>query len=383
MSASKILACTIITDSHRAHAEVLERSFREHHPDAEFVVLNLDSGDPLPLDKDELLRMAAIYNAKQLIGALKPLLIRDGLERGAEGVILLDNDIEVFAALDGAIQLALEHGLVLTPHMTTASAKLEPWFLRSGMVNGGFVAAGSQALPALDWWAARTSRFAHFAPDQGYFYEQRWLDLTLSLFGAHLLRDPGYNVMGWNLHERTVTFDGRPLVNGRPLVFFHFCGSFDPHRAELLGTLPGLPWPSLASQPAVAQLCRSYAEKLILAGYEQVRALPYRYGTTSAGEPVDARMRLAYREALLDAEGGDGDEPPNPFADGETFMEWLSEPLDGLGLNRYLLTVRAERIDLRLAFPDVPGADSARFLDWVRDEPRNRESIPARFMPGV
>ena len=60
MSTGNLLGCTIITDSHRAHAEVLERWFREHHPDAEFVVLNLDSGDPLPLDKDELLRMAAI-----------------------------------------------------------------------------------------------------------------------------------------------------------------------------------------------------------------------------------------------------------------------------------------------------------------------------------
>ena len=67
----------ITTESYRAHGEALERSFREHHPKAEFVGLNLDSGDPLPLDQDELPRMAAIYDPTQVVGALKPRLIRE------------------------------------------------------------------------------------------------------------------------------------------------------------------------------------------------------------------------------------------------------------------------------------------------------------------
>ncbi len=388
MSTSSAVAYTIVTNSYSAHGEVLASSFREHNPEVELVIFNLDQADDLPrhLDKREFLRLAGIYNSTQLVGALKPRLIRHGLELGAEVVILFDGDIEVFAPLDGAIALAREHGLVLTPHMTAQYVEFEPWFLRSGMINSGFIAAGAQATPALDWWSARTARFGHFAPDQGYLNEQRWLDLVPSIFGAHVLRDPGYNVMGWNLHERTIALNGRrtgrPTANGRPLTFFHFCGGFDPSRHDVLGTMPGLPWPPPDVQPAVAQLCRAYAAKLIAAGYDRVRRMPYRFAAMPDGQPIDSRMRFAYREALIEAEMHQTDEPPNPFLDASLFVNWLSEPIDDIGLTRYLLAVRGERIDLRLAFPSVPGADSGRYMNWVRGEPSNRDTIPGRYIPG-
>jgi hypothetical protein len=371
----RLCICTICTSTYRANGEVLARSVREHHPDDDFVVLDLDDDRTLDLgiDRSELLRLAAMYRANELAGALKPYLIRQLLADGADTVILLDADIEVFAPLDLAIARAAEHGVVLTPHMTRPLERFEPWFLRSGMVNAGFIAVNGRSRAFLDWWAARTARHSHYAPEDGYFNEQRWLDLAPSLFGAHVLRDSSYNVMGWNLHERPVP----------PVTFFHFCGGFDPHRPDRLATMPGLPWPSLDEYPAVAAMCRAYAAKLLASGYDRAKQSPYRFGVTPGGLTIEPRMRRLYRQAVLDAEATGSEEPPNPFVDGPRFIDWLLEPTDDTGLTRYLLGVRRERFDLRLAFPDVPGTDSVRFMDWVVGEPANRETIPSMFLPAA
>ncbi|HWF73723.1 MAG TPA: hypothetical protein VG186_10295, partial [Solirubrobacteraceae bacterium] len=315
----RLCVCTIFSNSYRANGEVLARSVREHHPDAEIVAVALEGAGPLGLglDAHELLRLAAMYDAHELVGALKPYLIRHLLDRGADTVIFLDADIELYAPLEEAVALASRHGLVLTPHITRPRAGLEPWFLRSGTLNAGFVAVSREGRPFVDWWATRTARHGHMAPDDGYFQEQRWLDFAPSLFGAHVLRDPSYNVMGWNLHERSVP----------PVTFFHFCGGFDPHRAHRLATMPELPWPSLEEYPAVAELCRAYAAKLLACGYDEAKQRPYRYGAAD-GLTIEPRMRRLYRRALIEAEATGGDEPPNPFLDSTRFLDWLLEPID-------------------------------------------------------
>ena len=370
-----LCVCTIVTNTYRANGEVLAQSVREHNPDADVVVVNLevDPASELGLDRHELLRLAAMYDGPGLAAALKPYVIRRLLGDGADTVIFLDADIEVFAPLDLAVALASEHGVVLTPHITNPRASLEPWFLPSGILNGGFAAVSSNMTRFPDWWAARTARHSHYAPEEGYFHEQRWLDFAPSFFGAHVLRDPSYNVMGWNLHERSVP----------PVTFFHFCGGFDPHRADRLATMPGLPWPSLEEYPAVLELCRAYAAKLLAAGYDEAKRQPYGYGETAGGLTIDGRMRRLYREALLAAEATGGDEPPNPFLEGSRFVDWLLDPVDDTGLTRYLLGVRLERVDLRMAFPDVPGRDSTRFMEWVVGEPANQATIPALFLPSA
>ena len=57
------------------------------------------------------------------------------------------------------------------------------------------------------------------------FTDQRWVDFAPSFFDHFILKDPTYNVAYWNLHERDLEWtDGRYLVNGQPLTFFHFSG---------------------------------------------------------------------------------------------------------------------------------------------------------------
>lgn len=376
----RVIACTIATESHLPHANVLAQSFAEHHPGFEFEVLNLDS-DPLRLDlrPRELLRMAGIYSPKQLAVALKPLLIRRCLSVGADVVLYLDSDMQVLAPLDLAIEQTLRHGILLTPHMTLPDARLEPWFLRGGAFNAGFIGATQRAEKFLHWWAARTMRHAIHAPEAGYLGDQRWLDLAPAMYDVGVLRDPGYNVMVWNLHERQIRAGPPPTANGRPLCVFHFCGGFDPFRPGLLGTMRDVPWPDLERHPAVAELCRGYADRLLAEGYEAARARVPRFARFEDGSPIDPFMRRAYRDALLEAEHAGSPEPPNPLEDGRAFTSWLEEPLDSFGLNRYLVALWRARVDLTIAFPAVPGEDSARFMEWVRGEPANEQSIPLRY----
>ncbi len=378
---SSFCGCTIVSDSYRAHATVLEASFRRHHPEADFVVMNIDAGGVPAVDPAELRRMAALYTVPQLAGALKPTLIADLLDQGAETVAFLDADTEVFARLDVAIELACLHGSVLTPHTLNPRAEFEPWFLRAGAYNSGFVTVSTSGRPLLDWWASRTARFAHFDPASGYFQEQRWLDLAPGLFASHILRHPGYNVMGWNLHERRLADPDAPSVADHPLVFFHFCSGFDPHRPELLATAPDLPWLPVAEDPVLRAICRRYADKLLAAGYDVAAARRSRLDPRVGDLPMDTRMRHAYRVALLASESAEEPEPPNPLLDAGRFLAWLLEPLDDEGVTRYLLAVWSERADLRASFPRVPGADSGAYLGWLRGQPSDAQFVPAAFLP--
>src|ERR1700712_1732139 len=111
---STFCGCTIASDQFRPHAAVLEASFRRQHPEADFVTMNLDAGRLRGIDPAELRRMASLYTVSQLAGALKPRLIADLLDQGAETVAFLDADMEMFGRLDEAIELAHAHGSVLT-----------------------------------------------------------------------------------------------------------------------------------------------------------------------------------------------------------------------------------------------------------------------------
>jgi hypothetical protein len=59
------------------------------------------------------------------------------------------------------------------------------------------------------------------------FTDQRWMYLApVFVPDPLILRHPGYDVAYWNLPHRDIRRreDGTWLVNGQPLVFFHFSG---------------------------------------------------------------------------------------------------------------------------------------------------------------
>jgi glycosyltransferase involved in cell wall biosynthesis len=407
-----IHACTIIAGNYLAAARVLADSLFEQHPDASLTVLvvddeqhNIAPADELDRRIDwwrladlgigpaEIHRLAGIYDVTELSTAVKPLFLQR-LVRGRESaVIYLDPDIRVFGSLAYVSQLADQHDLVLTPHMTRPVPEdgrgIDALFvLAAGVYNLGFVAVAPTAAACLDWWWRQTRRRALNDPQQQMFTDQRWADYLPSLFRHHLLKDPGYNVAYWNLHERPLTrVHARLLARNLPLRFFHFSG-FDARTPWLLSRHQGeQPRILLSEQPLVAALCADYSAALDRAGLADSGRRRYGWEITADGIELTRRIRRLYWAAVLANERGEIPEPPDPFdvLRPEAFTAWLNAP-DERGPRRWSRYVRAiydARPDVRAHIPNIDSANFTRFGHWLRTDGVVQEYIPPALIPAA
>ena len=378
--------CTIIAQNYLAHARVLATTYLAHHPGATFTTLVIDdTGDEprgdepfeslspyeIGIDRDELHRMAAIYDVKEFATAVKPALLRTLLQRDESPVAYLDPDIQIFRPLDDIDALARTHGIVLTPHTTAALPRdgllpSEEMIMRAGIYNLGFIAVGRDAFPFLDWWSERLARNCLVAIEDGIFVDQRWIDFVPALFDHNILTDPTCNVAYWNLtHRRLTRANGSWEVNGEPLRFFHFSG-YNPDRGSVLSSHMGSrPRIALENAPAVRSICDEYGALLRAHGFGSTSA-PYRFDRLPDGRPIDGPTRRIVRSALLAAERRGENPPPDPFEPGSTeaFLRWLEAPIPPSRLPRYLVALRDMRADLRAAFPDIGRGGAMMYRSW-------------------
>jgi hypothetical protein len=392
---------TICTQSYLAFGAVLAESLARTHDGLRLSIVLLDGDESSRLDfaerilptelplggEAEFHRMATIYDVVELATALKPWAFQYLIERYGEPVLYLDPDIQVFAPLYDIGDLASQHGIVLNPHTTVPLPRdgLKPSerdLLISGTYNLGFLGVGTTGAPFLDWWAERLRRECLHAVADGYFVDQRWIDLVPSYFPHFVLRDPGCNVAYWNLPNRNVqNGNGTYSVNGVPLRFFHFSGfSADaPHLLSKYQESP--PRIRLTDRPALAAICREYAKQLLRHRHKQYARIPYRYDTAANGMHLGRAVRNAYRRELVrqEAEGRTPD-LPDPFTPegAEQLIDFLQQPVSDAapGLSRYLLEVYRRRPEFQAAFPDVPGSDADRFTSWAAARNDLGENVP-------
>ena len=386
--------CTIIAKNYIGHARVLAESFYEHHPDGRMSVLVIDdfsryiepSDEPFDLididsiGLDDRDRMAASYNVTELSTAVKPWLLRQLLDRSdCQAITYLDPDIWIHDSLEEVEGLALERGLVLNPHLTAPLPDdgLRPNdqdILVAGAYNLGFISmrAGRESDELLDWWSKRLLRDCVMDPENGYFVDQRWIDLAAALFpDPGILRDPGYNLAYWNLPRRTLQREGDLYaVDGRPLRFFHFSG-FDPLSPRELSAHQNRI--QVADSPALAELCSAYAEQVLAQGHEEARNWPYDWDFLPGGVTLDRYSRKLHREAVHESRlNGSVFRKKG----GKLLVGYLNEPDElaprGSGVTRYLGEIHRTRSDLQEAYPDLRGADAARFVEWAN---ANADSI--------
>jgi len=399
---------TICTQSYLAYAAVLAESLARTHDGLRLHVVLIDGDAEAKLDFAEVIlpaelplggeaefhRMATIYDVVELSTALKPWAFRHLFDRFREPVLYLDPDIQVFAPLHDIGELAAQHGIVLNPHTTEPLPRdhrrpSELDLLLAGTYNLGFLGAGPESGAFLDWWSERLRRDCINSIEEGYFVDQRWMDLVPSYFPHYVLRDPGCNVAYWNLPNRRLeNGNGSYSVNGVPLRFFHFSG-FSADAPHLLSKHQHAnPRIRLSDQPALAALCREYAKQLRRHGHARYSRTPYCYDTAANGMRLSRPIRRVYRRELLRQEEERGTTSlPDPFTKegAEELVAFLREPVSPQtpALSRYIHEVHQERPDLRTAFPDILGSDAARFVSWVADGGDVSRDIPDQLLPGT
>lgn len=95
-----------------------------------------------------------------------------------------------------------------------------------GIYNVGWLTFRRDAdgLACLRWWRDRCLEWCYDRLENDRFADQKYLDRFAELFGGVLVLDhPGANLAPWNLGTHALRErDGAILVDGRPLIFFHF-----------------------------------------------------------------------------------------------------------------------------------------------------------------
>ncbi len=293
---------------------MLAASLREHHPESRLVVLVVDAtaawaGDqtePFEILSLEALHLTNVtdlcfqYFLWELTTSVKPRFLKFLFGRGAEKLVYLDPDIVVYHPLKPVEAWLETSPLLLTPHVTQPcserSSLRDRELLLYGTYNLGFIAlkAGETADRFLDWWGEKLERGCRADPANGFFVDQRWLDVAHAFFeGARAIREPGYNVAFWNLSYQPIHWKGSsPWVPSSPCYFFHFSG-FLPQFPESVSRHPRKPI-SMNEVGEARILYRRYAESLKAAGYEETHSQPYAFDRYDNGEPISKEARRFY-----------------------------------------------------------------------------------------
>jgi hypothetical protein len=136
----------------------------------------------------------------------------------------LDADLFFFQNPDFLFASFEKSSVLIVPHrFSPQNRDLLKW----GIYNVGWVTfrRDENGLACLDWWRRACLDWCHDFVDGDRFADQRYLDVFPQRFsGVQIDGHPGVNLAPWNLgnYQLTEGPDGKPLVDGEPVVFFHF-----------------------------------------------------------------------------------------------------------------------------------------------------------------
>lgn len=331
------------------------------------------------------------YDIMELNTAVKPYAIQYLMEKfDAARVIYFDPDILVYNPLSRIFDVLTTQLCVLTPHITSPLndnfSPSEIDFLRVGTYNLGFFALSKQGdwRGLLRWWQDRLYENCTREVDRGLFVDQHWMDLVPSLFAdVYVLRDAGYNVAYWNLSHRELTFSAEKgyLVNGVPLVFFHFSGFSIKHPEAVSKHQNRFRFDNL--NDATRNCYLDYRQRLIDQKFEETSNFPYAYGRFDNNVPITDLLRICLRN-----HDSRGEKWANPYhydsPDG--FLMWAVTP-GKLPQYRYLspyaITLYKTRPDLRAAFPSLENQNELAFATWFIEQHQPADVFSATYVEPI
>lgn len=382
---------TICAANYLPFAKTLANSFLKFHPQSKFYLLLVDGDVPgitidlppeiiiikpsdLDLDPEVFMRMAIYYDVTELSTALKPLGLKYLLDAGSEIAIYLDPDIEVFSGLIEIPKHLESSDIALTPHSLHGipNDELRPTardIMASGTFNLGFIAVknSEQSYEFLSWWNEKLIFDCISDVENNLFTDQRWIDFVPSYYSFSVIREYGYNVAYWNLHEREITkVDSEYYVNSSPLRFFHFSG-YSPNKPWILSKhVADKPRVVISSNSLLKELAENYGKSAVGHGWDIKSSLAYGYSKLNEQITLTPRIRKRYRHEVIEATRGQCQFPPLANDSQETVLAWLNRQIPESGrLNVSLYDVWKGQPDLQAAFPLALGKDAKRFVWWA------------------
>jgi len=378
-------AVTICAVNYLPFANTLGNSFLATNPNSSFSIFVVDAKknlfqklsqfnyftpDDLDISSNQFENMAFYYNVTELSTALKPSVLKLLFRNGTKKAIYLDPDIQVFSELIELDEALDSNQIVLTPHTLNPMPRdglrpSEADILGSGTFNLGFIglSKGSITDDFLDWWEQRLKFDSISDPEEMLFTDQRWIDLVPSYFSFHVLREPGYNVAYWNLHERELTdLADKVFVTNQELRFFHFSG-YRPERPWILSKyVSDNPRIGVSDNNTLSELCKNYGELAKRNGWLNESTINYGYENFQSGKFIPSSLRRLYREDCIEADkSGATLDPPSDW------QSWATQrTVESGNLSRILFSIWKSRPDLKRRYPDATGTEAEELQNWAR-----------------
>jgi len=292
------VAFTLCSINYLAQAKTLCDTFQKNNPSWKFIlglvdknVNNVDLSfmgcEIIEVEQvkiDGFQGMVDQYSIVEFITAVKPFYFTHLFENNSDydKIIYFDPDIVVLQPLTDLENKLDQYDIVLTPHFTSPIKDnlqlTEKHVFSTGVFNLGFLAVKRSAntMEMLKWWEDKLRTECILDLTRGYFVDQLWMNLVPAYYDKVLIdKYPGYNMAHWNLHERTLTeTDKGYMVNGVPLVFFHF-SHYHPGRPEQIATFQTRY--SFDNRPDIKSLFKFYTDALIANRYFEYKKVPCYY----------------------------------------------------------------------------------------------------------
>ena len=238
--------CTYFDRNYLANGLALHASLVRHAPPFTLWVLCLDDETyaaltALALPGVRPLALAELEDADPELLAVKPTrsrveyyftstpsLVRHVLDRAADAdaVTYVDADLGFFDDPAPIYAELVGHDVLIVEHRFPP--RLQHMAERFGTYNVGLVAfrRSPAAQECLGWWRERCLEWCYDAFEPGRFGDQKYLDEWPARFsGVRVLAHKGAGVGPWNVSGyRLERKGGRTLVDGEPLLFYHFHG---------------------------------------------------------------------------------------------------------------------------------------------------------------
>ncbi|MFN8356513.1 MAG: glycosyl transferase [Spirosomataceae bacterium] len=250
------LAFTICSVNYLAQAKTLGDSLAKHCPEIKYVIGLTDQLADKVIDKSQLPQaellevhqlnipnfkwMCQHYDITELNTAVKPYFIDYLFQRETEvnKLIYFDPDIIVYQPLTELSRWLDHYSIVVTPHIcspvTDGYHPSEETHLNTGIFNLGFIALrrAEDTQRFVNWWKEKLAYECKIDLANGLFVDQNWVNFAPYYFqNTIIIKNLGYNVAYWNLHERLLhhnnsqwTVQSLLSQENTPLIFFHYSG---------------------------------------------------------------------------------------------------------------------------------------------------------------